>query len=134
MIDSSPSSPTAVAASFVEAFDAADRDRIVACLAVDLVAEITQPDGSTAKVHGRDGYVASIDALDIETVRPSIKATQIAPVSSDQVMVMVEVRAERKGRTLHNFAAFLMSVSDGQITRIWMVEALPAESDAFWKD
>ena len=75
--------------------------------------------------------MASIDALHIETVRPSIKATQIAPVSSDQVMV--EIRANRKGRILHNFAAFLMSVSEGQITRVWMVEALPAESDAFWK-
>ena len=124
--------PSAVVASFVEAFDAADRDRIAACLAPGLVAEITQPDGSTAQVNGRDGYMASIDALDIATVRPSIKATQIAPVSSDQVMVMVEIRAKRKGRTLHNFAAFLMSVSESQITRIWMVEALPAESDAFW--
>ena len=125
--------PSVVAASFVEAFDVADRDRIAACLAVDLVAEVTQPDGSTAQVDGRDGYMASIDALDIAKVRPSIKATQIAPVSSDQVMVMVEIRAKRKGRTLHNFAAFLMSVNEGRITRIWMVEALPAESDAFWK-
>ncbi|MEM8580223.1 MAG: nuclear transport factor 2 family protein [Pseudomonadota bacterium] len=125
--------PSAVAKSFVEAFDTADRDRIAESLSVDLVAEVTQPDGSTAQIHGRDEYMASIDNLDIATVRPSIKATQIAPVSSDQVMVMVEVRAKRKGRRLHNFAAFLLSVSAGQITRIWMVEALPAESDAFWK-
>ncbi|WP_170333329.1 nuclear transport factor 2 family protein [Ruegeria arenilitoris] len=125
--------PSAIAAHFVKAFDVADRDRIVACLAKDLVAEITQPDGSTKQVHGRDGYMRSIDAMDIAIVRPSIKATQIAPVSSDQVMAMVEIRAKRKGRTLHNFAAFLMSVSKGQITRIWMVEALPAESDSFWK-
>lgn len=124
--------PSAVVASFIEAFDAADRDRIAAYLAEDLKAEVTQSDGSTALVNGREGYMASIDALDIATVQPSIKATQIAPISSDQAMVMIEVRAKRKGRTLHNFAAFLMTVKGGQITRIWMVEALPAESDAFW--
>ncbi|MEM8630187.1 MAG: nuclear transport factor 2 family protein [Pseudomonadota bacterium] len=127
------SDPSNVAASFVEAFDVADREGIAACLSADLVAEITQADGSTAQINGRDRFLASIDALDIATVHPSIKATQIAPVSSDQVMVMIEVRARRKGRSLHNFAAFLLSVCEGRITRLWMVEALPAESDLFWK-
>ncbi|MEM9152507.1 MAG: hypothetical protein AAGB19_18905, partial [Cyanobacteria bacterium P01_F01_bin.3] len=69
----------------------------------------------------------------LPAVRPSIKATQIAPVADDQVLVMLEIKAARKGHTLHNFAAFLMTVVDGSITRIWMVEALPAESDRFWK-
>lgn len=47
---------------------------------------------------------------------------------------MVEIKAERKGRTLHNFAAFLMDVRKGRIQAMRMVEALPAYSDAFWKD
>ena len=45
---------------------------------------------------------------------------------------MVEIRAEREGRALHNFAAFLTRVVDGQVRQIWMVDALPAYSDEFW--
>ena len=47
-------------------------------------------------------------------------------------MTMVEIRAERGGRQLHNFAAFLAQVSDGKVTKLWMVDALPAYSDEFW--
>lgn len=119
---------------FVEAFDAADLAGINYCLAEDLLSDVTQADGTTALLEGRDAYSKAIAAMDIATVRPSIKATQIAPVSGDQVMVMVEIRASRKGRHLHNFAAFLMQVRENRICRIWMVEALPAESDRFWKD
>ena len=46
---------------------------------------------------------------------------------------MVEIRAERKQRSLHNFAAFLATVADDRITELWMVEALPAYSDQFWQ-
>ena len=45
---------------------------------------------------------------------------------------MVEIQAEREGRRLHNFAAFLADVDDGRVSRLWMVEALPAYSDEFW--
>ena len=45
---------------------------------------------------------------------------------------MVESRAERGGRDLHNFGAFLAEVCDGKVTRLWMVDALPAYSDEFW--
>lgn len=47
---------------------------------------------------------------------------------------MVEIGAERKGRSLHNYAAFLIDVKDGKIEATRMVEALPAYSVAFWKD
>ena len=45
---------------------------------------------------------------------------------------MVEIYAERKERTLHNFAAFL-AVGADQLRELWMVEALPAYSDEFWR-
>ncbi|MEM6583723.1 MAG: nuclear transport factor 2 family protein [Pseudomonadota bacterium] len=118
---------------FIEAFDAADINAIQDYLAEDLVADVTQPDGSVATLVGRSSYVGAIEAMDLPAVRPSIKATQIAPVADDQVLVMVEIKAICKDHTLHNFAAFLMRVVEGSITRIWMVEALPAESDRFWK-
>jgi ketosteroid isomerase-like protein len=47
-------------------------------------------------------------------------------------MTMVEIRADRAGRQLHNFAAFLARVSGGRIAELWMVEAEPASSDEFW--
>ena len=118
---------------FIEAFDAADLDGVAECLSEDLVAEVTQKDASTIELHGRAAYMANIAALDVPAVRPSAKVTQIAHVGFDQVMAMVEIRATRKGRKLHNHAAYLMTIKEGQIARIWMVEALPEESDTFWK-
>ncbi|MEM8571533.1 MAG: nuclear transport factor 2 family protein [Pseudomonadota bacterium] len=125
--------PSRTVARFVAAFDAADRDEMAASLAPDLVADVTQADGSVVTLQGNAAYLAAIDAMDLPSVRPSIRATQIAPVSEDQSMVMVEIKAERKGHHLHNFAAFLMRVTEGKIVRIWMVDALPEESDRFWK-
>jgi ketosteroid isomerase-like protein len=53
-------------------------------------------------------------------------------IASDQVLVMVEIHARRGDRSLHNFAADLVRVSDGRITELRMVDAKPADSDAFW--
>jgi len=53
---------------------------------------------------------------------------QVAASDEERVMTMIEVRAERQGRRLHNFAAFLARVDDG---RIWMVDARPAYGDEF---
>ncbi|MEM8656809.1 MAG: nuclear transport factor 2 family protein [Pseudomonadota bacterium] len=125
--------PETVVRRFVEAFDTADLGTIAECLGENLVAEVTQKDASTIELHGRAAYMANVEALDIPTVRPRVWITQIAKVSADQVLFMVEGRITRKGRKLHNHAAYLMTITGGQIQRIWMVEALPAESDAFWK-
>jgi hypothetical protein len=46
------------------------------------------------------------------------------------VIAMVEVNASRGGRTLHNHAAHCLFVRDGLVAEWWMVEALPAESEA----
>lgn len=51
---------------------------------------------------------------------------------SSGIPAMVEVHAERDGRTLHSFAAHLLRLADGRIAEWWMVDAKPAESDAFW--
>ncbi|MEM8561987.1 MAG: nuclear transport factor 2 family protein [Pseudomonadota bacterium] len=125
--------PVPVVAGFIEALDAANISALQNYLSEDLVSDVTQPDGSVATLVGRSNYIDAIEAMDLPVVRPSIKATQIAPVSDEQVLVMIEVRAIRKNHTLHNCAAFLMNVVAGSISRIWMVEALPAESDRFWK-
>ncbi|MEM8551765.1 MAG: nuclear transport factor 2 family protein [Pseudomonadota bacterium] len=124
--------PATTVRRFVEAFDAADLETVAACLKDNLVAGVTQPDASAKDLHGRAAYMAGIEALDVPTVRPRVWITQIVKISHDQVLVMIEIKATRKGRQLHNHAAYLMTVTDGQIARIWMVEALPEESDAFW--
>jgi ketosteroid isomerase-like protein len=118
---------------FLAAFDAGDLAAMRGCLADDAVAYVTGPDGAPLPVAGADGYVAAIEAMDLPSARYSVTRTQApVPVDDDLVLVMVEVRAHRDGRDLHNFAAHLARVVDGRITRLWMVEAKPAESDAFW--
>lgn len=125
--------PETTVRRFVEAFDAADLDTIAACLGENVVAGVTQRDASTIELRGRAAYMANIEALDIATVRPRVWITQIVKVSEDQILFMVEGRITRKGRTLHNHAAYLMTINNGQIQRVWMVEALPEQSDTFWK-
>lgn len=129
---SNTSSNAHIIRTFIDAFNAADLEGMASCLAENLVAAVTQRDGSTTQVEGRDAYMTLIAQLDIGTVQPRLTITQIADVTEDQVLVMIEVKAARKGRRLHNFAAYLMIFRDLKIEKIWMVEALPEESDTFW--
>ena len=124
--------PDAVARRFFDGFNNADLGVIARCLSENLGASVTQRDGSSREVRGRAAYMASVAALDLPTVRPRAWITQLLRVADDQVLVMVEIKAERKGRTLHNHAAFLMTIAGGEIQRMDMVEALPEESDTFW--
>ncbi|HEX6229822.1 MAG TPA: nuclear transport factor 2 family protein [Solirubrobacterales bacterium] len=127
------SGPTAVAGRFIAAFSAADFDAMRAMLSEDLVAYVTDAEGEMDRVEGRDAYLDRVEAMDLPSARFSVELTQPpVPVGGDQALVMVEVRAERGGRSLHNFAAHLLRVVDGLIAEWWMVDAKPAESDAFW--
>jgi ketosteroid isomerase-like protein len=127
------SEPTAIASRFLAAFSAADFEGMRAMLAEDVVAYITNAEGKVDKVEGRDAYLSRIEAMDLPSARFSIELTQPpVTVDADQVLVMVEVRAERAGRSLHNFAAHLLRIADGRIAEWRMVDAKPAESDEFW--
>ncbi len=126
---------TDIAERFLEAFGAADFSTMRALLADDLVAWITGPDGSMLRVDGRDEYLGRVQAMDLPSARFGVSLTQPpVVVDSDRVLVMVEVRAERGGRTLHNFAAHLLRIDGGRISEWHMVDAKPAESDAFWAE
>lgn len=131
--DLDPSEPAIVASRFLEAFSAADFDRMRALLAEDLVAYITNAQGGMDKVEGREAYLGRLEAMDLPSARFSVEPTQ-APVvvDPDRVLVMVEVRANRGSKSLHNFAAHLLRISDGRITDWRMVDAKPSESDEFW--
>jgi ketosteroid isomerase-like protein len=125
--------PTAVAELFVRAFSAADFEAMRELLDPDLVAYITNAEGGVDEVRGRDEYLRRVEAMDLPAARFSVEPTQPpVPVDANGALVMVEVRAQKGDRTLHNFAAHLLRVSAGRITEWRMVEAKPAESDRFW--
>ncbi len=122
-----------VAERFITAFSAADFGTMRELLAADLVAWVTGADGAMTRLEGRDSYLGRIEAMDLPAAKFSVELTQ-APVGvdSDRVLLMVEVHAERGGRTLHNFAGHLLRIDGERIAEWWMVDAKPAESDAFW--
>jgi hypothetical protein len=70
--------------------------------------------------------------MNLPAVDYSVTLTQAPVVVDDSVLVMVEVRARRGEHVLHNYAAHLLRVVDGRISRLTMVEAKPADSDEFW--
>ena len=82
-------------------------------------------------VRGRDEYLARTP--DLRAAGGSARLTQVVDVDADRTLAMVEISAERGGRTLHNFAGFLVVARDDLISELWMVDAKPAESEEFWR-
>jgi len=123
--------PKAAVTKFVDAFRRADLDALHGALADDFAGHVTTADGGVRTVD-RDGYVASVAAMDVPTANLRLDVPNIVEVEPGRVLVMVEVHAERGGRTLHNFSGQLATVRGGAITELWMVDTLPEESDRFW--
>ena len=122
-----------IAERLIAAFSAADVEAMRELLGNGLTAYVTNSDGGMDEVDGRDLYLERIEAMNLPSVRFSVELTQKpVPVGGDQVLLMVEVRAERGERKLHNFAAHLLRIEDGRIAEWRMTDAKPAESDAFW--
>lgn len=69
---------------------------------------------------------------DLHAADGRLEVTQVLEIDSERVLTMVEIHASRKGRDLHNHAAFLARIRDGLVEDLWMVEALPAFSAEFW--
>ena len=84
------------------------------------------------KVQGREALMKRIRAMNVVGVKFRITITQMVTIKPEQGLVMVEIKAIREGKTLHNFAAFLIHVKNSRINNLWMVEASPAHSDKFW--
>ncbi len=126
-------SAESVAEGFIAAFSAADFGAMRELLAPDLVAWVTDADGGMERTDGRDRYLERVEAMDLPAARFSVELTQSpVAVGADRVLLMVEVQAERGGRTLHNFAGHLLRIEGDRIAEWWMVDAKPAESDTFW--
>jgi hypothetical protein len=118
---------------FIAAFSAADFDAMQELLAPRMISWVTGPDGQVERLIGRDDYLARVKAMDLPAADFSVELTQVpVAVGADLVLCMVEVKAGRSERTLHNFAGHLMRVDSSQIAEWWMVDAKPAASAAFW--
>jgi hypothetical protein len=100
-------------------------------LAEDMTAYVTNAEGGVDPVRGRGSYLPRLLALKAPEL--SVTVTQSVTVSPDQGLLMVEICAERNGKSLHNFSAFLARIRDDQVSELWMVEAIPAYSDEFWQ-
>ena len=125
--------PPAVATSLLQAFNDGDLDRMRALMDPHLTAWVTDAAGQPQPVTGADVYLDRVAAMNLPAVSYRVSPTQ-APIAleDDLVLLMVEVRAERDGRRLHNFAAHVLRVRDGVVTEWRMADAKPAESDRFW--
>ena len=122
-----------VATALLDAFNDGDVDRMRRLLDPALVAWVTDAEGESQPVTGADAYLDRITAMSLPAVSYRVTPTQ-SPVAleDDLVLVMVEVRAERDDRRLHNFAAHVLRVRDERVTEWRMADAKPAESDRFW--
>ncbi len=128
---STPANAETVARELIDSFSQADTARLRSLLADELRAHITNSEGGVDDV-GADEYVRRVAAMPLADTQFKLEVTQLVAPRPDMVLVMVEVNAARGDRTLHNHAAHCLFVRDGLVVEWWMVEALPAESDAFW--
>jgi hypothetical protein len=123
--------PCATVRVFIEAYADGDRARMRNRMADDFVGYVTNAAAGADLVDGPDAYLERLPVL--SSADASVRVTQSVPVSADQALTMVEIRATRPGRALHNFGAFLpRSDDEGRLLELWMVDALPADSAAFW--
>jgi ketosteroid isomerase-like protein len=122
--------PADVLREFVAAYRSGDEGRMRSLLAPGLVAYVTNADAGADLVVGPDAYIERLPDLTGADIH--LDVTQSLDVSADQTLAMVQVRAHRNGRDLHNYAAFLARVVEGRIGELWMVDAQPAFSDEFW--
>jgi ketosteroid isomerase-like protein len=120
----------AIFRTLIAGFDAGDGAAMRAVLADDVVAYVTNADGGVDRVVGRDAYMERMP--DVSGAEYSVSTTQVVTVDDTHALGMVEVKAERKGKSLLNHSAFLVRADAGAAREIWMVEALPAYSDEFW--
>ena len=127
-----PSAHEQTVVDLVQAFAGGDSAAVKSRLADGLGAHVTQSDGSTRQVVGSANYAAIVDAMDPLSANLQMEIPQIMTIEPGLVMAMFEVHAARYGRRLHNFSGQLFRFDGDVIDRIWMVEALPRESDEFW--
>jgi hypothetical protein len=126
-------SPTAFVRRFIEAMESSDMATVRASFDPQVRAFVTNAEGGTDLVEGSEALGQRFPDFAAMADSFSATVTQVHEIDDRTALFMVEIRAERLGRSLHNFAASLIRLSDeGKMTEYRMVEALPLESDRFW--
>ena len=100
------------------------------CMAADMVGWVTNAEGGVDRTESADAYLARLP--DLSEAELDVRVTQVLGIDDERAMVMVAIRARRRGLALENYAAFLARVVHGAVVELWMVEAQPAYSDEFW--
>jgi ketosteroid isomerase-like protein len=126
-----PDTAESIARELIEAFCDSDTQRMRSLLAPDLRAFITNRDGGVDETDAEE-YLRRVVAMDLPSAQLRLTITQMVMPRPDMVLAMVEVNATQGGKMLHNHAARCLFVRGGLIAEWWMIEALPAESAAFW--
>ena len=125
------SDPADVSRAFFQAYADGNREKAASLLAENVTAYITSADAGVDPVTSRDDYMARVP--DLQEAGGTATIIQVVGVDEQLAMTMVEIKVpDRKGKSLHNHAAFLAKVAGGEIAELWMVEALPSYSDEFW--
>ena len=70
--------------------------------------------------------------MDVGTADLRLDLPDMTRINDHTVLAMVEVHAARRGTSLHNFSAQPIRIAGDRLAELWMVEAEPEESDAFW--
>lgn len=122
--------PATIAQELFESYAAGDLDRAGSLMAQELTGYVTNAQAGVDVVEGRDAYLSRLP--DLHATGGTLNIAQVVGIDEERALTMVEIQAEREGKRLHNFAAFLTRVADGEVQQIWMVDALPAYSDEFW--
>lgn len=122
-----------IALNFVQAYSELNMLKIKTLLAENIVAHITNKHAELDTVIGRTAYMLRQAESDIAGVEIKLTVPQIITINTGQVMLMVSVKVTRGEESMHNHAAYLLMVIDHQITELWMVDALPTQSNSFWK-
>ena len=126
-------SPSEFAHHLVQSMVDSDMAWIDRAVDPDVRAYITNASGGSDLVRGHDAFMARFPDFAAMADRFSARVTQAHQIDERSALVMVEIEAERLGKTLHNFAAFLLRLTDkGTLAEYRMVEALPEYSDRFW--
>jgi hypothetical protein len=126
-------SPTAFVLRFVRAMESSDMATVRASFDPNVRAFVTNAEGGTDLVEASEALGQRFP--DFAAMADSFRATvtQLHQIDDRTVLFMIEIQAERLGRSLHNFAAALIRLSaEGKMTEYRMVEALPADSERFW--
>ena len=123
--------PEQRAREFFDAYGRGDFDAVRGALDHDLVSYVTNAEGGADVVERPRRHTWS----GCPTCTPPAGASrsrQVLGVDDERVLAMVEIRAERDGRALHNHAGFLLGFSDAGIRPSGWSTRCPEYSAEFW--